>query len=496
MSANNFQALLDQYQGKLITGLNTTVSAMQLQMQVKSWISHLVQNHPARQAVGILADNNAAWLALDLACGSLNIPLVPLPGFFTDQQLLHAIEEAGISSLVTDHGQRAQRLGFQMMPQDMDAPLLTLRRVQMGGDTPVNIQKITFTSGTTGEPKGVCLTQEQQLSVASGLHQATSKLNIKRHLCLLPFSVLLENIAGVYAPMLAGADIVCPPLAETGLQGAASFDAGQCLDAIAAYRAESIILLPQMLMAILQAVKPGDIRLNSLKFIAVGGGKVPVGLLTLAKLFNLPVYEGYGLSECASVVCLNTPENNKPGTVGKPIAGVQVKVDSNQEIWVKGRHFSGYLHNLKAGKTNSEIDGGWLPTGDLGQIDPEGFLSIQGRKKNLIITGFGRNVSPEWPEGILLSTGLFLQAAVFGEGQSGLSAMLVLRNANDADDAEKIANTLNQVNQQLPDYARIARHVVIHEPFSFNNGFCTANGRIRRDAIWQAFNSQLNGVNA
>lgn len=493
MSINSFQSLLDQYDGEITFGRNSSVTANQLRAQVKVWVSHLVQNHPDQQSVGILADNGPAWIALDLACGSLNIPLVPLPAFFTDQQLLHAIHEAGISTLVTDQGQRAQRLGFQMTPQDLDAPMLTLRRVQVDGNTPRDIQKITFTSGTTGEPKGVCLTQSQQLAVASGLQKATAALNIKRHLCLLPLGVLLENIAGVYAPMLAGAEIVCIPLAETGLQGAASFDAGQCLDAIAAYRAESIILLPQMLMALLQGTNPGDIRLKSLKFIAVGGGKVPLGLLTLAKWFNLPVYEGYGLSECASVVCLNTPEHNKPGSVGKPIAGVQVKVDSSQEIWVKGRHFSGYLHDLKASKTSVESDNEWLATGDLGQLDAEGFLSIQGRKKNLIITGFGRNISPEWPEGALLSTGLFLQAAVFGEGQSGLSAILVLR---DARDAEKVAETLNSVNQQLPDYARISRHVLVNEPFSFNNGLCTANGRIRRDAIWRAFNSQLNGVNA
>ena len=94
---------------------------------------------------------------------------------------------------------------------------------------------------------------------------------------------------------------------------------------------------------------------------------------------------------------------------------------------------------------------------------------------------------------MLLSTGLFLQAAVFGEGQTGLTAMLVLR---DPRDANKVDDTLARVNLQLPDYARISAHLVIEEPFSFNNGLCTANGRIRRDAIWQAYRSQLNGETA
>ena len=493
MTTASFQKLLKQFTGKLIGGENQVMTAIELRSQVNAWVSHLTQTHPPLQAVGILADNSPAWLALDIACASLNIALVPLPAFFTDEQLKHAVSEAGISSLVTDHGQRGQRLGFQMMPQDLDAPMLMMRCLNLECLTPPNIQKITFTSGTTGEPKGVCLTQGQQLAVANGLQLATGSLDIKRHLCLLPFSVLLENIAGLYAPMMAGADIVCPPLAETGLQGAASFDASQCLDAIARYRAESIILLPQMLMALLQASSPSDERWKTLKFIAVGGGKVPMGLLTLAKWFNLPVYEGYGLSECASVVCLNTPAKSKPGTVGTPIDGVQIKVDSNQEIWVKGRLFSGYLHELKAGTCALSNEDGWLPTGDLGKIDSDGFLTIQGRKKNLIITGFGRNISPEWPEGLLLSTGLFLQAAVFGEGQAGLSAMLVLRAPGDIN---KVEDALEKVNLQLPDYARITQHLLIKDPFSFNNGLCTANGRIRRDAIWHAYNNQLHGETA
>lgn len=489
MNTWDFQQPLANFSGNVVCGQNQNISALELRALVKNWASLLVKVHPTGQAVGILADNCPAWLAVDMACASLNIPLVPLPAFFTDEQLKHAVNEAGVTTLLTDQGLRAEGLGFQRTPPQLNASMLMMRRFCIEGNTPPNIHKITFTSGTTGEPKGVCLTQGQQIAVAIGLHEATSSLQIKRHLCLLPFSVLLENIAGLYAPMMAGADIVCPPLAETGLKGAAAFDANQCLDTIHRYRAESIVLLPQMLMALLQASSPHDVRWQSLKFIAVGGGKVPMGLLLLAQWFNLPVYEGYGLSECASVVCLNTPTQHRLGSVGKPISGVQVRVDSNQEIWVKGRRFSGYLHELKASETGPPHQDDWLPTGDLGKLDADGFLSIQGRKKNLIITGFGRNISPEWPEGLLLSTGLFLQVAVFGEGQSGLSAMLVLR---DKAEAHQVDAVLSNVNQQLPDYARIVQHCLITEPFTLNNGLCTANGRIRRDAIWQTYKGHLN----
>jgi long-subunit acyl-CoA synthetase (AMP-forming) len=489
MSVTNFQELLEQYSGEMISH-NQVTSADEFRALVRVWISHLAQLNNSGQAVGVLAKNSVGWLALDMACACLNIPLVPMPTFFTDEQLHYVVNEAGVCLLVTDDSLRGQRLGFHLTKQKVDTPILMLYRSPRGSVLPGNIKKITFTSGTTGQPKGVCLTEAQELAVAEGLRQATSSLKIKRHLCLLPFSVLLENIAGVYAPMLAGASIVCPTLKETGLMGSASFDPVQCLNTLESYQAESIILLPQMLMALLQASHPSDSRLQSLKFIAVGGGKVPLGLLTLAKWFNLPVYEGYGLSEFASVVCVNTPANQKIGSVGKPIEGMHIRIDSNQEIWIKGRQFHGYLHELKMGKSVQEIDDEWFPTGDIGKLDEDGFLTIHGRKSNLIITGFGRNISPEWPEEILLSTGLFIQAVVFGEGQTGLSALLVPR---DTQNISHLAEVLSEVNSQLPDYARIEQHLLVNEPFSFKNGFCTANGRIRRDVIWQAYQSQLNG---
>lgn len=494
MNTPDFQGLLGNYRGNIITGAKTpSVSADELRLKVEAWVSWLVQNHASGQAVGLLADNSSDWLALDLACGVLGIGLVPMPAFFTNEQLQYASNEAGVSTLITDNSQRGNCLGFRQVAPALDQILVILQRVNTVRQAPANIHKVTFTSGTTGNPKGVCLSQSMQLEVARALHEVTAQLDIRRHLCLLPLSVLLENIAGLYAPMAAGADIVCLPLAETGLTGAASFDANQCLNTIAQHQAESVVLLPQMLMALLQASFPGDPRTKSLKFIAVGGGKVPLGLLTMARLFNWPVYEGYGLSECASVVCLNTPTHNKQGTVGKPLPGVEIRIDESHEILVRGRKASPYLHDLHESEPSAELSSHWFPTGDLGSMDQEGYLTINGRKKNLIITGFGRNVSPEWPEGLLLSSGLFLQAVVYGEGQESLSALLVLRDASQAD---RVADALALVNRQLPDYARITRHLPINRAFSFQNGLCTANGRIRRDAIWQAYGPQLNGETA
>jgi long-chain acyl-CoA synthetase len=167
---------------------------------------------------------------------------------------------------------------------------------RLPGTVPHGVQKVTFTSGTTAQPKGVCLGSSQQWALAQQLADTLAGLNIRRHLNLLPLSVLLENIAGTYTAMLSGARNISLPLAMTGLRGAASFDPGVCLAAIAATRAESVILLPQMLQALVGAVRPDDPRIASLKFIAVGGARTPKALIEAAQARGFPVYEGYGLS--------------------------------------------------------------------------------------------------------------------------------------------------------------------------------------------------------
>lgn len=484
--------MITHFTGRLCNTPNSYWSASDLRQKIQYWRSMFsleLTRIKGLQAIGILADNSSDWIAIDLAAAELDLPLVPFPSFFTDAQLLHLVEEAQVGLLITDQTERIQALGFTSTSHDPSSSLQVMNRSCKDVNLlPKGIHKITFTSGTTGTPKGVCLNTAQQRQVAQSLKLATKSLNIKTHLCLLPLSVLLENIAGIYAPMLANATIACPPLREVGLIGSSQFDAQQCLRAIEQFQAESIILLPQMLHAILHELRPHDPRIQSLKFVAVGGGKVPSILLKQAQQMKLPVYEGYGLSECASVVCLNTPEQHKMLSVGKPIQGVEIRVDEQQEVWVKGRGFKGYLHELKSGKTHALDAQTWFPTGDLGSLSEDGFLNIHGRKKNLIITSFGRNISPEWPESVLLSSGAFAQAIVFGEAQPTLGAVLV---PFPSCTAEHIQTAIRWVNQQLPDYATIKRHIIAEAAFTPSNGLSTANGRIKREAVFARYVQHL-----
>jgi long-chain acyl-CoA synthetase len=450
----------------------------------------LLKRKDPKAPVGILADNSLEWIAIDLATQEIGVTLIPLPSFFTPSQWLHAIKSSGMQAIFCPQEDIVRNLGF-IFQNDYVGELKLFESMSVLSsmvDQPnlVEVQKITYTSGTTSEPKGVCLSTDQQWSVAQSIEEALRSLEIKRHLNVLPLSVLLENIAGVYTALTCGAQNICVPLSEVGLHGSSLFDADACIAAIEKYQAESIILLPQMLQAIVARSTKQDPRLKSLKFVAVGGGKTPVALIKTAKSMGIPVYEGYGLSECASVLALNTPKDERIGSVGKVLSNRSIRIKEDGEIEVKNDHLPHYLEK------NTELeasDSQWLATGDLGHLDDDGFLYLDGRKKNVLITSFGRNISPEWPESLLLGSGLFRQAMVIGDGQAQLGALLV--TAKDGLSDEVIQAEVTSANQALPDYAQIKHWLLADEPFTQINGLATANGRLKRDLIKNKFNDQI-----
>jgi long-chain acyl-CoA synthetase len=417
------------------------------------------------RTVALLADNSPAWAVLDLACQFEDICLVPVPGFFSASQRRHILQSAGAELLVSAESGDAPLPGL---------PGYSITRLDSGAAlVPVQTSKITFTSGTTGEPKGVCLSFAQCLRVAGSL-AAAIEVKRPRHLCVLPLSTLLENIGGLYAPLLAGGSIVLPPPADLGMQGSSGVDAGVFLEALERHRPQTMILVPQLLAVLDAALQRGWRAPSSLRFVAVGGARVAPALLGRVRAGGLPVYEGYGLSECASVVSLNRPGDERPGTSGKvlPHAGVSV-VDG--ELRVSGTTFLGYLNQPQTWGTRE------VATGDIGQVDVDGFVTIRGRRNNVLISSYGRNISPEWVESELLAGGLFRQAVVVGNGRHALAALLV--TATGATGQCAIQAEVDAVNARLPDYARIAHWMRLDTPFSPAEGLVTENGRLCRDRI-------------
>jgi long-subunit acyl-CoA synthetase (AMP-forming) len=444
-------------------------------------------DHDVR-VVGLAADNGPEWLAVDLAAQMCDAVLVPLPAFFSEEQIRHALADSGADAVIGDArrvlGPRRESSERGVGGDLIGGLRITRLRNAAPAELPPSTAKISYTSGTTAQPKGVCLTRDGMDTVASSLREALADLHLQRHLCALPLATLLENVAGVYAPLQKGAEVIVPSLQDVGVVGATQFDPLRLLRTIGAYEAESLILLPQMLAALIAAIERGAALPASVRFIAVGGARVASALLERAERLRLPVYEGYGLTECGSVAALNTPAARRAGSVGRPLPHVRVDVDARGEIHVSGPSVCGYVGGSHVPSR--------LATGDLGHLDDDGFLHVDGRRKNVFITSFGRNVSPEWVETELTAESGIAQAAVFGEARPWNVAVIVARSAA-ASPAETEA-AIDRVNERLPDYARVGEWFYAEEPFTHPNGLLTANGRNRRAAIWGRYAARVNAV--
>lgn len=439
------------------------------------------------RCVALYADNGADWVVADLGCQLASVALLPLPLFFSFQQIEHAVQLCGADGILTHEPGLMLRIFPEFVIQKTELGELTLLKRKLTAEPsplPLGTAKITFTSGSTGQPKGVCLTSSQQLEVASSLVGQIG-LTHSRHLCLLPLSTLLENVAGVYAPLLSAGEVIVPSLEEVGLSGSSSLQIPRLLNAIDFWRPNSLILLPQTLLALTNAVSKGWRPPSSLDFVAVGGARVSPELLMKAKSLGLPVYEGYGLSECASVVSLNRLDEERVGSCGKPLPHSKVRIDDG-EICVDGNSFLGYVGQPETWNLNE------VRTGDLGYLDEDGFLHLQGRLKNLIITSFGRNIHPEWVESELLANPALLQAVVVGESRPYCSALICPRDRSVSNNT--IERWLAEVNAGLPDYARIRAWHRLSAPLSVAQKTLTENGRPRRVEINRRFNSVIQAL--
>ncbi|KMQ73134.1 AMP-binding protein [Marinobacter subterrani] len=416
---------------------------------------------------GLCGDNSLAWILADLACLMTGVVCVPVPVFFSSSQTSHLIERASLDCLLSgEQGTGSEHLGHGVW-------LRHLPVTGAGAWMPEATSKITFTSGSTGTPKGVCLSSAQMTATTLALKERLDGVALQRHLCILPLATLLENIAGVYLPLLMGATVIVAPLQSLGMTGSSGLDLGSLVSGINQHRPHSLILVPELAMALVAAAEQRQLDSRPFRFLAVGGGRVSPELLARGRAAGLPLFEGYGLSECSSVVALNVPGAQCEGSVGKPLSHVELMVDTDRHIIVRGNTHLGYLGD------EPEADD-WLDTGDLGAMTPDGFLLVNGRAKNVLITSFGRNISPEWLESELIQALGAQQAVVFGDGEPNPSALVVIR---DGRSPEQLRGDLAALNASLPDYARLQALYIRRDPLTQAAGHLTTNGRPVRHRI-------------
>jgi long-subunit acyl-CoA synthetase (AMP-forming) len=475
-----------------LVGNGVALSFKDLESELSRQCRRLLASRP--RAIGLLMDNSPAWAIVDLAAQKAQLPVIPLPAFFSSRQLLHTLRDAGIDTVFTDaptaFDEVLDRGGIAVKSERLEtigtcsAHILSID-VTARSRLHSGVAKISYTSGTTGEPKGVCLRQAAIDNVARSLTARAALRPDDRHLSLLPLSTLLENIGGIYAPLLAGATCCLPSLHALGTYGAARIDVPRMLAALQTWRPTTAIMVPQMLQGLVEAVEDGMCAPAGLRFLAVGGAPVSQRLLRRANACGLPVYEGYGLSECASVVAVNGSDQQRIGSVGKPLSHIKLRFADDGEILVAGAVFDSYLGDRPEPRER------FLATGDLGHLDGDGYLHITGRKKHMFVTSFGRNVAPEWIERELTLHPAIKQAAVFGEGRPWNTAVVVPTGTPTTNFLAAMVSAIAETNKVLPDYARVAHWIVADAPFSVANGQLTATGRIRRETVWHYYSTRI-----
>jgi len=431
---------------------------------------------PSSAVIGVLGGNRVDWVVGQLAGWYAGRTVVPLPPFFRVSHLRHLARDAGVSYVWTtlDMVGTARLLGIPFAP-------IPDRLSSVVPAPSANAGQIIYTSGSTGEPKGVLLKSGQTMWTAQALARAIAARSDDSYLSVLPLALLLETICAVMVPILAGAAVRLETAFAANFGEGATFPLAAL---VATHRPSCMALVPQLLQTwIAQLNEARATAPDSLRFVAVGGAAVCPALAQEAFRLGIPVYEGYGLSECGSVVALNRPGARRPGTVGKPLPGLDIRIE-NGEIVVRGAPvMDGYLHSTPAR--------GICATGDIGEIDDSGFLTVRGRRDNLIVTPMGRNISPEWIESLILSDPRIAHCVVTHVEGPHLTAILVPAPRDEVwfeqVSHDAIGAMVTACCREAPAYA-VPRHYVVAPAAELARfGLMTGNGRIRRKALLEAY---------
>lgn len=331
------------------------------------------------------------------------------------------------------------------------------------------IVEIAYTSGTTGDPKGALLTHKNLCASLLSLELLIKPHNNMTLLSLLPLSHIFELVGGMLLPLYFGARIVYPP----------SLKPSMILDCIRKESVTALLLVPRLLEAlthriqkkygsffqpaltcaalpVLQRLFFAPVRhlFASLKVIVVGGAPLDAELERIWENMGFPLIHGYGLTETAALLTCLLPDVHRHGSVGKVVPGVTLNITDDGEILAQGDNiFSGYFKNKD--KTRDTFFNGWFKTGDVGEIDADGFLFIKGRKKDMVKTRSGVNVYPEDVEAALKKQKGVKDACVIGiptrQGEE-IHAVLLLEKGNPAQ-IVAAANKLLDATQQIADYS-------------------------------------------
>jgi long-chain acyl-CoA synthetase len=228
---------------------------------------------------------------------------------------------------------------------------------------------------------------------------------------------------------------------------------------------------------------------GKIKAFISGGGPLDYNVGLFLNSLGLPTLQGYGLTEASPVVSCNPINKIKIDTVGKIFKDVSVNIASDGEILVKGENLMlGYWSNQI--ETEKIIKNGWLYTGDIGEIDNEGYLKITDRKKDIIVNAGGDNIAPSKIENLLANYPEIIQSYIYGDKKNYLVALIVVSKELE-DRKNKIKIIIDKVNQELSIIEKIKKFIIIDDPFTIENQMLTPTMKIRRHQIKKVFGEQL-----
>jgi long-chain acyl-CoA synthetase len=486
----------------------------------------------------LLAANSIRWAAFDLALmaeGAIVVPLysrqapADLVGMMKDcQPCLFFVSDAALGDGVAQAWPEVpRRVLFEEVLQQPTSP-------QRLPDTPnprqdSDIVTIIYTSGTSGEPKGVCLnvgnithmisctterleqlmgethepdrvfhylpfnfaaswivlltylTRESILTLSTDLNKLADEIHLASPHYFLNVPTLLERVRRGVEEALAKRPALIRSLFAKARDAwqRQHVGRGRALDAFWLGLGRKLIF--------------GQIKKRfglHLRTLICGSAPLSPETQQFFLMLGIPVLQGYGLTETTGICTLDDPRVPvEPGYVGTAISGIEMKIAENEEIVVRGPHiFPGYWNRPE--ETALVLQDGWFHTGDQGEVNVRGNWRISGRIKNLIILNSGHNIAPEPIEDkIARLLPAAQQVVIVGNGRGYLCALVT-----GAVEASAVQAVLDTVNPELPHYRQIRNFTVIPEPFTIENGLLTANGKLRRGAINARYASEIKAM--
>jgi long-subunit acyl-CoA synthetase (AMP-forming) len=355
------------------------------------------------------------------------------------------------------------------------------------------LSTLVYTSGTTANPKGVMLTQDNLTAQVKNLLERHPRTPDDEVLSFLPLAHVAERVnalrqlvVGYRVHFCAGIDSVIPSMREL--------------------RPTRFLGVPRIWEKLEDEVRARGIStgpeakkllgLDRCRSFYSAAAPLAAESLAFFGALGMPILQGYGMTECAGACHYASEDDPAPGTVGTPLPGVECRLAENGEILLKGSSvFKGYFKDEKA--TNEALRGGWLHTGDLGERDERGNYRITGRIKDIIVTSAGKNVAPAPLEDELKSHPLVSQAVVIGDGRKYLVALLTLAQGAVRAEAEKaLAEHIERLNRGWPSYQTIKAWAVIDLDFTLEGGELTPSLKVKRNVVQQKYGALVDQLYA